>query len=49
MLKMARRNQLGWSIQEAYIKALQTVDARINETYVWIEEALAEAKKTLET
>jgi hypothetical protein len=47
--EMARQNKLGWSLHEACFKAHTTFDSRINEAYVWIEEALTEARKTFET
>ena len=46
---MAGQIVLSWSMQEAYIKAYRSFDGRLNDTYVWIEEAIAEAKKTFET
>jgi hypothetical protein len=43
------QQRLGWSMHEAYLRVYQAYDSRVNDTFVWIEEALAEAKKTFET
>lgn len=42
---------LGWSMHIAYIKALTDSDFihRVNENFIWIDEVIAEAKKTLTT
>jgi len=46
---MDGQSLLAWSLQEAFIISYRTIDGRLNDTYVWIEEAIAEAKKTFET
>lgn len=38
---------LGWQIHEAAVKSLKGFDLRLGETYVWVREVIAEAKKTL--
>jgi hypothetical protein len=40
---------VGWSVHEAYLKAYKSFEDRLNDTYTWIDEALAEAKKTFDT
>lgn len=46
---MTGRNKLGWALHEACFKAHTSFDNRLDEIYVWIEEALTEARKTFET
>jgi len=40
---------LGWSMHVACHKALTDLNHRVNEHFVWINEVIAEAKKTLKT
>ena len=37
---------LGWSVFDAYCKASLTFESKINEHYVWINEAIEEARNT---
>jgi len=38
---------IGWSIHEKMDKLLHAVSGEIEEQYIWVEEVLAEAQKTM--
>ena len=48
MAEAPRKNPLGWEFHSAALVGLKTFDEKLEDHYTWIQEALVEAKKTLE-
>lgn len=40
---------LGWGVHLSFVKVMNDFSHRVNENFVWIDEVIAEAKRTLKT
>lgn len=44
-----KKMALGWGVHLSFVKVMNDFSHRVNENFVWIDEVIAEAKRTLKT